>query len=396
MRSSRVGNALRQFRQSAGLLQQELADRAAITRQALSALESGNASPSVPVALRLARVLACQVENLFWIEDPRRRLRVELVSDRAGQDSRRLAIAKIGGRWLARPLATEQTSTGLIPADALLRSSRRARGHPTRAPKSTRNSAGLGSGRMVTVEPLRAPEQLQQNVWALGCDPALGLLSASIDERQAGARLKWLHASSMSALLALQARQAHIAGCHLLDEETNEFNLPFVRRLFPSRPMVVLNLARWEQGLIVRAGNPLRIRRVEQLAGKKIRFINREVGAGARTLLDRLLLKARMPGKRIDGYGRIAAGHWAVAQTVALGAADAGIGTEAAARAHGLDFIPLAIERSDLVLAKELCRESRMQRIIATLESRAFRRELAGLGGYELRQSGQLTEVNVG
>jgi putative molybdopterin biosynthesis protein len=249
---------------------------------------------------------------------------------------------------------------------------------------------------MVTVEPLRAPEQLQQNVWALGCDPALGLLSASIDERQAGARLNWLHAPSMSALLALQAGQAHIAGCHLLDEETNEFNLPFVRRLFPSRPMVVLNLARWEQGLIVRAGNPLRIRRVEQLAGKKVRFINREVGAGARTLLDRLLLKARMPGKRIDGYGRVAAGHWAVAQAVALGAADAGIGTEAAARAHGLDFIPLAIERSDLVLAKELCKESRIQRIIGTLESRTFRRELTSLGGYELRQSGQLTEVNGG
>jgi molybdate-binding protein len=227
----------------------------------------------------------------------------------------------------------------------------------------------------------------------LGCDPALGLLSAWSDERHWGARLNWLNASSTSALLALQAGEAHLAGCHLLDEESGEFNVPFVRRLFPDRKMVVLNLARWEQGFVVRAGNPRRIRRAEHLVQKRVRLINRGVGAGARTLLDRLLFNARIPNNRILGYRRIAAGHWAVAQAVALGAAEVGIATRASALAHGLDFVALAEERSDLVFPKDLSGESGVPRIIDTLQSRAFRRQLESLGGYETRQSGRVTEL---
>jgi len=196
----------------------------------------------------------------------------------------------------------------------------------------------------------------------------------------------------MAALGILAQGGAHVAGAHLLDEESRDFNVPFVRSFFPHRPMVVINVARWEEGFVVHSGNPLRIRTIQDVARAKVRFINREAGSGARRLFDRLLVETRTAPTRVDGYQRVAAGHLAVAQAVAMGLVDVGIATCASSLAQGLDFIPLAEERSDLVIPQELIGDSRVARMIDALGSRAFRRELASLGGYQVSESGHIVE----
>ena len=145
-----------------------------------------------------------------------------------------------------------------------------------------------------------------------------------------------------------------------------------------------------QEGFAVARGNPKRIRKPEDIARPGVRFVNREPGAGARRLLDRLLRKAGVPGTAVKGYDRLLGGHLAVAQAVAMGAADAGVVARSAAVAHGLDFVPLSEERFDLVFPKEWGSDPRASRIVETLESRAFRRELESLGGYDTRRSGRL------
>lgn len=380
--------------------QQELAERAGISRQTLSELEAGRSCPSTAVALRLASALRCRVEDLFCLDKDTETIRARCATLARGQtraeprkdghrdpeqiaDARRtlpsrVALGLVGGQWVAHSLSAEHPAWMCAAADGLARFLTK--------PRRTDGRPGL-----VQVEPLRSRGALEQNILAIGCDPAIGLLSAWLGERHPDSRMIWLHAPSLSALEFLARGEAHVAGTHLLDEESGEFNVPFVRSLFPHRSMVVVNLARWEEGFVVQSGNPLRIRAVEDLAHAEVRFINREVGAGARSLLDRLLAKAGASPSTMHGYERIAAGHLAVAQAVSMGAADVGIATRASAVAHALDFVPLTEERSDLVLSEELSRDPRIQRMVDALESRAFRRELASLGGYQVSASGHST-----
>ena len=183
---------------------------------------------------------------------------------------------------------------------------------------------------------------------------------------------------------------AHLAGAHLRDEQSGEFNLPFVQRLLPGREVLLVNLARWREGLLVRRGNPRGIRGAHDLARKPVRIVNREPGSGARRVLDKLLEGGRVRPRRVEGYDAIVATHAAVAQAVAMGAADAGVASESAALAYGLHFLPLAEERSDIVIPAALAREPRGARLLEVLQGRAFRRDLSGIDAYETGQSGPI------
>jgi putative molybdopterin biosynthesis protein len=153
--------------------------------------------------------------------------------------------------------------------------------------------------------------------------------------------------------------------------------------------MLMVNFASWEQGLVVAPGNPLRIRGVQDLLRPKLRFLKREPGAGAHKLLEQML---RSVGARVQDLrdpGRVALGHMEVAEAVAMGASDAGISIRSAALAYGLDFVPLATERFDLVIPRTLATDPRVERVVDTLASRGFRRELESVGGYATRETGQ-------
>jgi len=395
--SRQLGNRVARTRGAAGLRQQDLAALVGISRQSLSTLEAGRSVPSAALALRLAHALGCRVEDLFWIDGGRASVTVELASEDGeagigpgsgapagsgaarrlrgpGLDAgARVALVSIDGRWVAHPLANTDSAAYLTAADGIL--ARPARGRE----------------RSARVSWLADETSARRTLVCAGCAPAFGILAARASGAGSGERVLWLERSSTAALELLGRGQVQIAGAHLYDEESRDFNVPFVQRRLRDRAMLVVNLARWEAGILVAPGNPRRVRGVRDLARADVSFARRQPGSAAQDLLQRL---ARREGLPEDSWappgGVVARSHGEVARLVALGVADAGIALAATARAHGLDFIPLAEERFDLVLSKEVAADARAARLLDTLGSQAFRREMESLGGHIARDAGKL------
>lgn len=360
---------VREHRLAAGLSQQELGDRAGLTRQAVSAIESGRYLPNTAVALRLAQALGCPVEELFRLPEAPPRVEAELVGEAPITNERRVQLARVGDRLLAQPL--HGATSPFTPADGLL-------------------AGDADSDATVPVDLLVEPGVLDNTVVVLGCDPALALLSAHLTRRYPSLRLIWNHAGSLAALRALGRGEAHAAGTHLRDAESGEFNVPFVRRELAGRRVQVVTLAEWQQGLIVAAGNPRGIASVADLARPDVTIVNREPGSGGRALLDMRLREAGLSGDQVRGYTRVVPTHLAVAEAVRSGAADAGPGILAAARALGLDFVPLQEERYDLVIPTEHLEAPPVQALLETAVSPAYRAEVEALGGYDSARAGSL------
>jgi putative molybdopterin biosynthesis protein len=325
-----TSSPLRKAREGASLTQGALAERAAISRQAYAAIEAGTAAPSTPVALRIAQALGTSVEALFAQERPRVR-------------------AREGG-----PI------------------------HPAAAPHA-RPAPGSGSpaGFTVTHGIAPVPGAPDHTLVLAGCDPAAPLLTAQVERD--GVALAWREAPSRAALELLATGEAHVAGCHLRDPVGGGFNHAWVRRLLPIAATLV-TFAVWEQGLLVAPGNPHGLRAAEDLARPGLRIVNRPMGAGARALLDAALEVAGVPGSAVDGYAHELAGHLAVAEAVATGLADAGVGVRSAAVVTGLDFIPLTAERYDLVIPTASLDDPGVQRLLAALARPALRAQVEALG----------------
>lgn len=357
-------NQVRERRELLGLSQVALAQAASLTRQSIGAIESGRATPAVDVALRLAQALDCQVEALFGSLAPPQ-LRVEPSQPSRSHAVERVALAQLGDRWVSYPL--ERGEAGRA-ADAL--------------------SDGRESRGKSAVELLRPLAEARENVVLMGCAPALGLLADRLNARPGPGRFLWFSRSSTHALDAMNRRQTHVAGVHLVDGKTGEANIPDVRRHAGQQAVALITLARWEAGFVTASGNPRCIRTAESLGQPGLRLVTREAGAGARRLLERELGAAGLP-LRLARSGPVqASGHLEVAQLVAMGAADVGIATQDAALAFGLPFIPLAEERYDLAIPLDALTEPRLLRLLDTLATATFRRELASVG-YDTRSSGE-------
>ncbi len=191
---------------------------------------------------------------------------------------------------------------------------------------------------------------------------------------------------SLDGLVSLRQNLCHISGCHLLDTD-GEYNLPFVRRLFPDRTMNMVTLAHREQGLIVASGNPKNIRSLSDLTRAEVTFINRNPGSGTRLWLDRQLAAQKISTDAIRGYRTVVRTHTECAAAVQRGVADVGIGLHAAAIRCGLDFIPLFHERFDLVLPHE--QADTLAPLLDTIQTSAFRRSVDALTGYETTHTGE-------
>jgi len=373
MGSEEFENRLRARRNAAGLTQIELARRAGITRQSLIHLESGRFVASTTVALKLARALGCAVEDIFSLpQPPVAPLRADLaqpLSPGSPSGRSRTLLGFIEGRWVAHRLQGDGALT--VVADGVVT----ARG---------------GRSKAVDVDPLRPESDMRDNLIVAGCDPALTLIASWLAEFSPPVRVRVLHAPSRQALAALGDGLTHVSGAHLLDEVSGDYNVPFVRRSCRRRGAIVFNLARWEEGFVVRAGNPLSIQAADDLTRRKIRLVERERGSGAQSLLDRVLRKAGVPARVTRPISQVARGHLAVAQAVASGTADVGVATRSAAAAYDLGFVPLTEERSDLVVGGELRDDPRIGRLIDALRGAALRRELASLTGYRTNDSGQV------
>ncbi len=225
-------------------------------------------------------------------------------------------------------------------------------------------------------------------------DLTLDLLAAHLRCRRPPLALDARAVGSLPGLLALRQGAADVAGAHLLDPATGEYNAPLVARLFPGQRMALLTVAHREQGLLVAPGNPRRLRRLADLARPKIRVIRRTAGSGTDLLLEWGLRREGIAMERLRLLPREAATHLEVAAAVARGEADAGLGLRAAAEAFGLGFVPHFRERYDLVLPMAHLRRPPVATLIAALRSRAFRQQVGHLGGYDTRETGRIREVN--
>jgi putative molybdopterin biosynthesis protein len=207
-------------------------------------------------------------------------------------------------------------------------------------------------------------------------------------------RLTSANVGSQGGLVALRRGEAHLAGSHLLDPSTGEYNLSAIRQYLPGVPVRVITLVGRQQGLLVQFGNPKDIHGLEDLARPEVTFVNRQRGAGTRVLLDYHLELLGVAVEAIQGYNQEAYTHLAVAAAVSSGRADCGLGIAAAAQALELDFIPLFQERYDLVAPKEYANGELLAPLWDVLESPEFRQEVAALPGYDISKMGtQVAEV---
>ena len=188
--------------------------------------------------------------------------------------------------------------------------------------------------------------------------------------------------------MALRKGICHAAGSHLLDTETGEYNISYIKKYLKGVKVSVFHLVKRDQGLILAKGNPKGIRGLEDLTREDIRFVNRQPGAGTRVLLDYRLEELGIRSDAIQGYGDEEFTHMAVAVDVLSGAADCGVGIFAAAKALDLDFIPMAREQYDLIFLSEMMETPNIQQVLNTIRSEHFRERVAALGGYDPSESG--------
>lgn len=364
-----VRNQLAEVRKHRGIGAAELARRIGVSRQTIYAIEAGNYVPNTGISLRLARELEVPVEQLFSLPERSERKearRIEMLGEGAASAGPAVRVCRVGEKLVGIPARAAEAF--LAHADGVFQ------GAVTR--RRNRNLLLASS-----------ESELEGRVLVAGCDPAIGLLAHMV-EKLSGAELVAAPASSSLALEWLKQGKVHIAGTHLEDPATGEFNLPFTYRRFPQRDVMVVTFARWDEGLLVSRGNPKNIRAVDDLARKGVCFVNREKGSGSRALLDRLLQAAGVPTQRVAGYGHVAGGHLAAANAVAIGKADCCIATRSAALAYGLDFIPLREERFDFVVRREYADLPPVKAILDVLQRADLRRKLALIAGCDTARTG--------
>jgi len=290
----------------------------------------------------------------------------------------RVKVGKVGDKLVATPL---QRGAGvvmsLVRADGLV--------------CVPRGSEGIQESERVSVELLRHLEEVENTIVIIGShDLALDILANHLHREYPQRSLSSSNAGSLGGLLALKRGEAHLAGSHLIDEESGEYNLPYIKRLLSEQDIVVVNLVYREQGLMVARGNPRGITSIKDLSRNDVSFINRQRGAGTRVLLDLQLKELGIEPEGIKGYERVEFTHMAVAAAITSGIADTGLGIYAAAKALNLDFIPLLKERYDLVIPRLYYESPFLEPLLAIIKHSSFRAEVEALGGYDTSQMGQV------
>jgi len=288
----------------------------------------------------------------------------------------RVRLGKVGPRWVAVPLARGAgVLKSLREADGILR--------------IPLTSEGVSDNHPVPVVLRRDTAELEKQLLMIGShDLSLDWIDSMLRVRSEGIRLAIGSVGSLGGLFALRGGKTHFTGIHLLDPETQTYNLPYIKKHLPDMKMRVIHLVKRTQGLIVNRGNPKGIRDIRDLARGEVQFVNRQRGAGTRVLLDFLLSEAAVSADEVSGYSNEVTTHSMVAAEIQGGMADCGMGIEAAARAMDLDFVPLATEPYDLVIPEVFFEDTRLQIFLEVITSGTFRKTIQSLGGYDPSGSG--------
>jgi putative molybdopterin biosynthesis protein len=358
------GTRLRIARQARGFSQQQLAGMAGVSRQAVSAVESGLSDPSLRVALALARALGVTVEELFGPGSP-----VSPVSARpvapVGNRGARVMLAPMGDEFVALPLSGASVSrAGFLPAGGL--------------------AFGAEGPALASVRPIEPP---RPTLVVAGCDPAMPLLETPLGLLDPPVGLSWWSCPSEEALRLADAGLVHAAGAHLRGS-SGDYNTGPAGELL-HQGAEIIGFCSWREGLVLRPELADGILGVADVARRGLRLVNRESGSEARSVLDRELARLGIDARELSGYETRATGHLQVAAAIAAGLADAGVASEPAGIAYGLAFVPLTAERFDLVIPAGLAGSREAQALIKVLSSRWLLDQLASLPGYDPSRCGE-------
>ncbi|HYF91630.1 MAG TPA: molybdopterin biosynthesis protein [Symbiobacteriaceae bacterium] len=293
----------------------------------------------------------------------------------------RVKLGRVGEKLVATPISRGAgVISSLVRADGLL--------------VVPAGREGIGEGQDVSVELLRPLAEIQETVVSIGShDTALDLMSSFLRRTAANHFLSSAHVGSLGGLMALKRGEAHMAGVHLLDEATGDYNVSYVKR-YLGRPALLALLARREQGFLVPKGNPKHIRTFADLARPDVTYVNRQRGAGTRLLLDYHLKQEGIDPARVQGYTREEFTHLNVAAAVKSGAADTGLGILSAAKALDLDFVPITWEDYELCIPLDQQDHPGVQAVLNLLAQEPFKRAVAELGGYDVSNAGRIRLVD--
>ncbi len=298
---------------------------------------------------------------------------------RAGiREFRRMIVGNVSGRNIASPLRKGAGSiTTLTRANAIL--------------EIPENSEGVEEGTEISITLLRPGEEIDRTLLCVGShDLTLDVIKDLLQRSDPAFFLYSTHVGSLGGLMAIRKGLAHLAGTHLLDPETGEYNVSYIRRYLQGVRVRLITLVHRQQGFIVPKGNPKGIRDVQDLIRDDVVFVNRQKGAGTRVLLDFHLERNGIKPAQIQGYGNEEYTHMAVAVDVLSHRADTGLGILAAARALDLDFIPLAEERYDLLMRQDGMEQPGIRRLLEVIADSDFRRRVEAMGGYSTRETGKI------
>jgi putative molybdopterin biosynthesis protein len=340
--------------------------------------------PGYPVSAILAyeelvRPLLYQSLHLMKLDRPKiKAFPIRKIPSKLGtEEFLRVKIGKSGEKFYVTPLPRGSgLITSLTKADGIVR--------------IPALSEGLNENEAIEVELLRPVEDILNTLVMVGShDLTLDILANLLGKFYPPIFLSSHSVGSLGGILAIKNGICHMAGLHLLDPETGEYNFPYINHYLEGIPIRVIHLVYREQGLIVQRGNPKKIKGLEDLLRKEVTFVNRQKGSGTRILLDHTLKTLSLEPGQIRGYEKEEYTHMAVASMVAGGIADVGLGILSAARAMGLDFIPIAKERYDIAIPSIQFEDEKIQRMIETIRSDEFKRMVFQMGGYDVSRTGE-------
>ena len=343
----------------------------------------GNPGYAVSAVLSFEQFVKPLLHSLQGYHTPERKTVVvqptrDIPSKLGVEEFLRVNIGKVGERLVATPLAraagsitTLTRAEGIICIPAL--------------------SEGISQNEEIEAELFVERRELLNTIVIIGShDITLDILADEIRRKGGNIRVSSGNVGSLGGLIAMRKGSCHVSGSHLLDTETGQYNISYIKRYVKGLRVSVFHLVLREQGLMVSKGNPKGIRGIEDLARGDIRFVNRQAGSGTRVLFDYKLSQLGIRPEAIKGYNHEEFTHMSVAVDVLSGAADCGMGIFAAAKALDLSFIPMEKEQYDLIIPSGILEQPNIRALLETIRSRQFQERVVSLGGYDPQKSGEL------
>lgn len=293
----------------------------------------------------------------------------------------RVKLGFVGGKYIATPISRGAgTTMSLVRADGIL--------------EISQSVEGIDAGTVVPVKLLRNIEEIKNTIVCIGShDPIIDIISDMLHFKSGKYYLSSAHVGSMGGIMSLKSGETHISPIHLLDIESGEYNIPYIKKYLPGRNMALIKGVKRIQGLMVPKGNPLNIKSLKDVADLGLSFVNRQRGSGTRIFLDYNLKKFNISPENISGYEKEEFTHIGVAAVIAAGDADCGLGIYSAAELMGLDFIALGNEEYDFAVPKEFLSLDMIKEFIKVIKTDEFKRELDKFGGYDYEDIGEIIEI---